>query len=82
MYPYSNHMHLRENDAQQRWLIKTSRNTAPHAYLEEEIQALRRMLEQMVNEGMSMTADTVIELSTILDSKINEYMKKIQKAGD
>jgi hypothetical protein len=40
------------------------------------------MLEQKVKEGVSMTADTVIELSTLLDSKINEYMKKIQKAGD
>jgi hypothetical protein len=77
--PYRNHMHLRENDSDQRWLVKTTKKTNPHALLEEEIYSLRRMLEQMVLEGRSMTSDAVIELSTILDSKINEYMNKSKK---
>jgi plasmid maintenance system antidote protein VapI len=79
---YRNHMYLRENDAEQRWLMKSGKKTDPYAHLEEEIHTLRRLLEQMVNEGRSMTSDTVIELSTILDSKINEYMIKTQKAGE
>jgi hypothetical protein len=77
--PYRDHMHLRENDSEQRWLFKTAKNTAPHAQLEEEIHSLRRKLEQMVFEGRPMTSDAVIELSSILDSKINEYMNKTKK---
>jgi hypothetical protein len=76
---YSNHKHIRENDSNQRWLFMTDKNAAPHILLEEEIHYLRRMLEQMVIEGRAMTSDAVIELSTLLDSKINEYMKSGEK---
>jgi hypothetical protein len=73
--PYTIHRHLRDNDSEQRWLIKTAKKSSSYSKLEEEIYSLRCMLEQMVIEGRSMTSDAVIELSTILDSKINEYMK-------
>ena len=78
--PYRNHMHLRENDSEQRWLIKTAKRSSLASHLEEEIYSLRSMLEQMVLEGRLMTSDAVIELSTILDSKINEYMKNSAKS--
>jgi hypothetical protein len=73
-------MHLRENDSDQRWLIKTAKKSSSASPLEEEIYSLRCMLEQMVLEGRLMTSDAVIELSTILDSKINEYMKSSAKS--
>jgi hypothetical protein len=78
--PYRNHMHLRENDSDQRWLIKSAKKSSSASHLEEEIYSLRSMLEQMVIEGRLMTSDAVIELSTILDSKINEYMKNSAKS--
>jgi hypothetical protein len=78
--PHRNHMHLRENDSDQRWLIKTAKKSSSASPLEEEIYSLRCMLEQMVLEGRLMTSDAVIELSTILDSKINEYMKNSAKS--
>jgi hypothetical protein len=71
--PFRNHMSLRENDSEQRWLIKADPSSSDS--LEEEIYLLRCRLEQMVIEGRSMTSEAVIELSTLLDSKINEYMK-------
>jgi hypothetical protein len=77
---YNNHMHIRENHSNQRWLIMTDKNSAPDILLEEEIHSLRCMLERMVIEGRAMTSDAVIELSTLLDSKINEYMKNEEKS--
>lgn len=77
---YTNHMRIRENDSNQRWLFMTDKNATPDIPLEEEIHFLRRKLEQMVLEGRSMTSDAVIEQSTILDSKINEYMKSGEKS--
>jgi hypothetical protein len=78
--PYRNQMHLNQDDSEQRWLIKTANKSYSNSHLEEEIYSLRCMLEQMVIEGRSMTSDAVIELSTILDSKINEYMKHSVKS--
>lgn len=48
--------------------------------LEQEILVLRRQMEQMFQKEQSFTADTVIEISSLLDLKINEYMKShVQK---
>ncbi|TVX94550.1 aspartyl-phosphate phosphatase Spo0E family protein [Paenibacillus agilis] len=43
--------------------------------LEQEICLLRKQMEQMFQEEQSFTAHNVIEISSMLDIKINEYMK-------
>lgn len=49
---------------------------SPEQFLEDEIYFLRRRMEQMFNQEQSLTSDSVIELSKLLDHKINEYMHK------
>lgn len=44
--------------------------------LEEEIQILRGKMEQLFVQEKSFTAANVIEISSMLDLKINEYMKR------
>ncbi|MBD0380066.1 aspartyl-phosphate phosphatase Spo0E family protein [Paenibacillus sedimenti] len=77
---YSKHLHIRENESEQRWLFKHAKKSKSLISLEEEIHSLRRMLEQMVVDGRAMTSDSVVELSTVLDHKINEYMNKGKKS--
>lgn len=48
---------------------------SPAVALEDEIQLLRRKMEQMVLLEQSFTSDIVIEISSLLDVKINEYMR-------
>ncbi|MGO4530633.1 aspartyl-phosphate phosphatase Spo0E family protein [Paenibacillus sp. 2TAF8] len=43
--------------------------------LEDEIRMLRSKMEQIFLEEKSFTSDVVIEISSLLDLKINEYMK-------
>lgn len=43
--------------------------------LENEIRALRSEMEQLFLQEQSFTSDNVIQISTLLDLKINEYMK-------
>jgi hypothetical protein len=43
--------------------------------LEDEIRILRTKMEQLFLEEKSFTSDNVIEISSLLDLKINEYMK-------
>ncbi|MFK0520715.1 MULTISPECIES: aspartyl-phosphate phosphatase Spo0E family protein [Paenibacillus] len=43
--------------------------------LEDEIHLLRRKMEQIFMEEKSFTSEIVIEISSLLDLKINEYMK-------
>nr|WP_311280943.1 aspartyl-phosphate phosphatase Spo0E family protein [Paenibacillus sp. RRE4] len=43
--------------------------------LEDEIRMLRSKMEQIFLEEKSFTSDIVIEISSLLDLKINEYMK-------
>lgn len=44
--------------------------------LEDEIRVLRSRMEQLFLQENSLTSDNVIEISSLLDLKINEYMKK------
>ncbi|MCZ4141507.1 hypothetical protein BZG17_27190 [Escherichia coli] len=44
--------------------------------LEEEIHMLRGKMEQLLWEEKSFTSDIVIEISSLLDVKINEYYMK------
>ena len=71
---YQKHFQIREQDFGQRWLTKRAKKQNSLTLLEEEIHSLRRRLEQMVFDGEEMTSDSVVELSTMLDQKINEYM--------
>nr|WP_238996545.1 aspartyl-phosphate phosphatase Spo0E family protein [Paenibacillus pinistramenti] len=43
--------------------------------LEDEIRLLRSRMEKIFMEEQSFTSDIVVEISTLLDLKINEYMK-------
>ncbi|CAN7698868.1 aspartyl-phosphate phosphatase Spo0E family protein [Paenibacillus sp. LjRoot153] len=71
---------IREQEFGQRWLTRNAKKQNSLALLEEEIHTLRRKMEQMVMEGREMTSDAVVELSTMLDQKINEYMTSGKKS--
>ena len=43
--------------------------------LEDEIRLLRSRMEKIFLEEQSFTADIVVEISSLLDLKLNEYMK-------
>lgn len=43
--------------------------------LEDEIQMLRSRMEQLFMQEKSFTSDNVIAISSLLDLKINEYMR-------
>ncbi|WP_374705797.1 MULTISPECIES: aspartyl-phosphate phosphatase Spo0E family protein [Paenibacillus] len=47
--------------------------------LEDEIHILRSKMERIFLEEKSFTSDIVIEISSLLDLKINEYMKTYPK---
>lgn len=47
--------------------------------LEDEIYVLRTRMEQLFLEEKSFTSELVIEVSMLLDLKINEYMRSHQK---
>jgi hypothetical protein len=64
----------REQDLGPQWLNRRVKTTTPVQLLEDEIYFLRRRMEQMFNQEQSLTSDSVIELSNLLDHKINEYM--------
>jgi hypothetical protein len=63
-----------------RWLFSRNRKSMAQIVLEEEIHSLRCRLEQMVGEGLTMTSDAVVEVSMLLDRKINEYMTSERKS--
>lgn len=77
---YQKHLQINEQEFGQRWLTKRAKKRNSLNLLEEEIHSLRRRLEQMVLDGEEMTSDAVVELSTILDLKINEYMNNGKKS--
>lgn len=51
----------------------------PAMSLEDEIYQLRCVMERLVREGHRMTSPVVVEISTMLDQKINEYMNIKQR---
>jgi hypothetical protein len=64
----------REQDLSPQWFYRRMKAATPEQFLEDEIYFLRRRMEQMFNQEQSLTSDSVIELSNLLDHKINEYM--------
>lgn len=71
-----NHLNEWEDD-------EASRMTSPHAVstftLEDEIRILRSKMVKLFQQENSFTSDTVIEISSLLDLKINEFMRTYQK---
>lgn len=43
--------------------------------LEEEIYILRTLMEKTAEDEQSFTSEMVVHISSLLDKKINEYMK-------
>lgn len=62
-----------------RLLFKTSKpssfTSAMEPALEDEIYTLRMRMEQMYSTEQSLTAPLVVEISTLLDQKINQWMQ-------
>lgn len=50
--------------------------------LENEIQVLRSRMEQLFIQENSFTSDNVIAISSLLDLKINEYMRGRHRKND
>lgn len=65
---------------EERWSYRLSKFLPPNYELEREIDILRQRLEKLVDEEMSFTSEAVVEISSILDKKIFEYMKLQQKS--
>ncbi|GIP38789.1 hypothetical protein J31TS4_20690 [Paenibacillus sp. J31TS4] len=63
---------LRENN--RNWLSKLSPSHEDR--LEEEIRELRMKMEQLYLEHGSLLSSAVIEISRLLDEKINEYINR------
>lgn len=58
------------------WMIEVPGATVVQkASLEDEIRLLRVRMEKIFLEEQSFTADIVVEISSLLDLKLNEYMK-------
>nr|WP_253299444.1 aspartyl-phosphate phosphatase Spo0E family protein [Paenibacillus barcinonensis] len=66
---------LAEGDHGDRWSVNPDHASMPNVSLEDEIRMLRSKMEQIFMEEKSFTSDVVIEISSLLDLKINEYMK-------
>lgn len=47
--------------------------------LEDEIDRLRALMEQTADREQSLTSSKVIEISSLLDSKINEYHYRLRR---
>lgn len=57
---------------------KTSKKLQLNPTLEEEINILRKKLEDIVIMENSFTSDLVVLNSRLLDEKINEYMRRAE----
>ncbi|WP_019638428.1 aspartyl-phosphate phosphatase Spo0E family protein [Paenibacillus fonticola] len=74
--PYETSGHIAEGSETNQWMDGGSRTTSPQAVtLEDEIQLLRTKMEEIFLEEKCFTSDIVIEISSLLDLKINEFMK-------
>lgn len=78
--PYEMSGYIGEGNKSNQWLDKDGRTTSPQAVsLEDEIQMLRTRMEEIFLAEKSFTSDIVIEISSLLDLKINEFMKSQRK---
>lgn len=67
---------IAEGNESKQWDDEATRRTSPQAVsLEDEILMLRSKMEKLFQQENSFTSDIVIEISSLLDLKINEFMK-------
>ena len=78
--PIKNIFKFVKQDFGQRWLTERAKKQNSLSLTRRRDSILRRRLEQMVLDGREMTSDSVVELSTMLDQKINEYMNNWRKS--
>jgi hypothetical protein len=70
---------IREKEDQAKWVFGKRKRTSSTLSLEDDIYNLRLEMERLVKEGYSLTSHKVVEISMILDQKINEYMNANKK---
>jgi hypothetical protein len=70
----------REQDLNSPWFYRPIKSASPEQFLEDEIYFLRRRMEQMFMQEQSLTSESVIEASSLLDNKINEYMNRMSQS--
>jgi hypothetical protein len=70
----------REQDLSSQWFYRPIKSASPEQFLEDEIYFLRRRMEHMFIQEQSLTSESVIEVSSLLDRKINEYMNKMSQS--
>lgn len=58
-----------------KWSRQTIDSSEREFTLEDEISWLRSQMEQIFVREQSFTSEIVIEVSSLLDLKINEYMR-------
>ncbi|PZE20381.1 aspartyl-phosphate phosphatase Spo0E family protein [Paenibacillus xerothermodurans] len=78
-YEYRNSLSVnwvRENDSRPKWIFRKNKKSSVVLSLDEEIYQLRCRLEQLVLEQRSLTSPEVVEISMMLDQKINEYINQ------
>jgi hypothetical protein len=76
-YQLRQYLHIgwvREKDSRSKWLLRNNKQSTAQVSLDDEIYQLRRKLEQLVLDEKSLTSQEVVEISVMLDKKINEYM--------
>ncbi|WP_018753068.1 aspartyl-phosphate phosphatase Spo0E family protein [Paenibacillus sanguinis] len=77
--PFNNFL-IAEGHEPNLWMDGANDPNSPHAVtLEEEIYLLRSKMEKLFLQENSFTSDIVIEISSLLDLKINEFMRVSQK---
>ncbi|WP_433945831.1 aspartyl-phosphate phosphatase Spo0E family protein [Paenibacillus sp. SN-8-1] len=66
-----------EEHKSERWTSKENplASSSISESLEDEILVLRNRMERLFLQEQSFTSDIVIEISSLLDLKINEFMK-------
>ncbi len=71
---------IAEDNELNQWTDEASHKSSPQAItLEDEIRLLRSRMELLFQQEKSFTSDIVIEISRLLDLKINEFMANSMK---
>lgn len=78
-YHRSGHCYIDSNQEKNNYNVYHSKvRTSPRRdmSLEEEIIYLRNIMEEVFVEENSFTSETIVQISCMLDIKINEFMKR------
>lgn len=72
--------YIAEDHKSEQWTTKENTLASSDSEsLEDEILVLRNRMERLFLQEQSFTSDIVIEVSSLLDLKINEFMKSTKK---